>query len=340
MRKIILAIGIMFLILACNVNIPALSQVLRSSTATPPLAVVVPTFAAPTIGPSSQDPSQLQPFVPGLTVVITPTTAATQVIAPTVSAPTQRSSQSPSPAPTQAATIAPPRSPAPPAPIQPPALAPTQPPVSPTQVPTQSAADGAVYDNFNDAKFNGTINPDLWLFPGSSPTCSDTLAGQFFVRQENGALAIDIRCGGLPYGLEIRNGKRPIEKMRFFESRIKLTKGSSDVSGKFSMQVAGDMAGSNWSTSCQIQLPSGAAPLMICNNMPGVTLNYDTYYKVRIEINPNMVEVSYFLDDKPLGKYVPENYRMIGSFTPGFSAMNLGGGALGTIYIDDVRVSP
>jgi len=65
-----------------------------------------------------------------------------------------------------------------------------------------------------------------------------------------------------------------------------------------------------------------------------VPIEFDTWYSVRIEYDPMMPEIRYFLDDELIGQHVPKN-------PPGYVAINMGAYKYSTgdqfeIYVDEV----
>jgi hypothetical protein len=253
---------------------------------------------------------------------------------------------------TQVPVVTLPTLPPPPVAIQPtlpplpaekqPAL-PTLPPLpAATTVPAQPSTPAAeIYDNFDNAAFEDQLNGDLWIAAAGGGACPGKSASQTLARQIKGELVIDVACPGPPYVIRVRKGERPLEKMRYFEARVKIATTGLDTSGRFWMEIAGNNQGSNWSVQCFIEMGSGASAVELgCPDTPLARLNRDQYYKIRMEMNPDSGAVSFYLDGELRGKYQHPTAKYLNNLTPAIGAMNYGPAAMSTIYVDDVRINP
>ncbi|MBI5651255.1 MAG: hypothetical protein HZC40_12560 [Chloroflexi bacterium] len=260
--------------------------------------------------------------------------------------------------------------PAPAQPTQPPAQPSAQPPAQPTQPPAQPSAqppaatkppvavatqapvvvatqlpapvsDLPLYDGFDNAAFENSINPSLWKTPGDVGRCPGGQVSVFEYKQKSGALNIDSLCAAFPLVIETREGGR--KTLKAYEVTLKLApNASAKASAQVFIQIAGDERGNNWKTSCTIDAGIGGAPKLGCGapgyGTPGTDLKFDTWYRLRIEMDDTLT-ISYFLDNTLLGKYKPATAALIGNFTPGFGMQNVGGsGAFGTVLIDAMRI--
>ena len=133
--------------------------------------------------------------------------------------------------------------------------------------------------------------------------------------------------------------------MQLFELRLKIGSNQTDAVGKFWMQI-NESAGQNWRTQCVISFTSGANPQLKCDVQGGeyntnfVALKYDTWYNIRMALDPSSMEFSYSLDGQQIGNVVPPRSNTLLAFTPGIGIANQGKGALNIVYIDYARISP
>jgi hypothetical protein len=261
----------------------------------------------------------------------TPTTVVRVITA--TPAPAQPTAQPPAPQPTQ-----PPAQPTTQPPAQPPAA--TKPPVAIATQPPAPVSDLPLYDGFDNAAFENSINPSLWKTPGDVGRCPGGQVSVFEYKQKSGALNIDSLCAAFPLVIETREGGR--KTLKAYEVTLKLApNASAKASAQVFIQIAGDERGNNWKTSCTIDAGIGGAPKLGCGapgyGTPGADLKFDTWYRLRIEMDDTLT-ISYFLDNTLLGKYKPATAALIGNFTPGFGMQNVGGsGAFGTVFMDAVR---
>ncbi|NJN97273.1 MAG: hypothetical protein HC875_25905, partial [Anaerolineales bacterium] len=73
----------------------------------------------------------------------------------------------------------------------------------------------------------------------------------------------------------------------------------------------------------------------------GPAVDYDTWHTVRIEMNPESGELTFFADDQPIGTHTPEEIEPLK--TAQFNAelqLYLEDGSLVTGYFDDIQIGP
>ena len=208
----------------------------------------------------------------------------------------------------------------------------------------------ALYDDFNNPAFDGSYNPLRWQFWGDR--------NYFTARQQGGALMITntpstpANVGlDLPLAMPLERTLRQVQR---FQARMKLSSGTSGTGAK--IQIMHDVNGRFWWTQCALHT-YGSSPGFGCditNKTPenkqveyGVSwptpLNFDTWYTARIEIDPNTVEVCFYLDNNLLGCHTPNDAAALKTATnlvPRIGSWNGNAGATGTRYFDDVYITP
>lgn len=309
MPRIVLLALIAFTLLGCEV-----ASLLGQAGATPTAMVVIVTATpAPVSIATSPAPSPiftLPPRTPSPVIAV-----ATPVPSPLI------------------VVATPPASPAIVVSTVSPTRAPTQPPVSTSNLP--------LYDGFDNAAFDNALNPTLWTLPNDLGTCRGTANPVAVAKQKNSLLTFESGCPSQPYIVEIKPRARAVVKA--FEASFKLDKNANVAAGgRTWLEIAGDEAGSNWKTECIIEAGiGGGAPKLGCGapgyGTPGVDLKLDTWYRVRIEMDDSLT-LSYFVDDRALGKYKPVTAQLLRNFTPAIGIQNFGAGTFGPVYVDQVRL--
>ena len=207
-----------------------------------------------------------------------------------------------------------------------------------------------LYDDFNNTAFDGFYNPIKWRFWGDE---------NYFSAQQQGGVLVITNTPSTPanVGLDLPLAmplERTLSQVQRFQARMKLSSGTSGTGAK--IQIMSDVNGSGWWTQCGLNA-YGSSPGFGCditNYTPGnyqaeygvswpTSLNFDTWYTARIEINPNTVQVCFYLDNNPLGCHVPSNANALktyNNFIPRIGSWNGNAGATGTRYFDDVYITP
>jgi hypothetical protein len=207
-----------------------------------------------------------------------------------------------------------------------------------------------LYDDFNNTAFDGFYNPIKWRFWGDE---------NYFSAQQQGGVLVITNTPSTPanVGLDLPLAmplERTLSQVQRFQARMKLSSGTSGTGAK--IQIMSDVNGSGWWTQCGLNA-YGSSPGFGCditNYTPGnyqaeygvswpTSLNFDTWYTARIEINPNTVQVCFYLDNNPLGCHVPSNANALktyNNFIPRIGSWNGNAGATGTRYFDDVSITP
>ena len=149
----------------------------------------------------------------------------------------------------------------------------------------------------------------------------------------------------------------PPVAFNYTETPVKV---SSDRSGGGSavwIHFGGKAAGyADWYTECGLQGRPGDTAYAHCQiaqsqgdnwndeyQTPGIPVNYDTWYTLRIETNPATANMQFFLDNTLLGNHTPKDAAALlsaNALSPRLAALNFDQGGKSTRYVDDVRITP
>ena len=195
-------------------------------------------------------------------------------------------------------------------------------------------ADPALYDDFNDPAFDGKWNAELWTNSDDTP-----------VKQEGGVLVISRQSGR--GGLDVSRPRAwTIDQIGFIEAELKL---DSDIEasewGDVYVGTTGLLDESQWWAVCYILGKQGGqgSATAGCNasNYEGnsISVPYDSWHTVRLEINPDTAVMSFFIDGQQIDSFVPAEPEVLGNaaFNVFVGVWSLGGGLV-TGYVDDVRI--
>ncbi|HEY4723185.1 MAG TPA: hypothetical protein VII92_15125, partial [Anaerolineae bacterium] len=172
-----------------------------------------------------------------------------------------------------------------------------------------------LYDDFNNPIFNGTYDSSKWSYSG--------LLGYFTVKQQSNALVFTNTNLPGPTGADmimLQPGQRTLRQLQQFEARLKVS--SAHVGGYafVKLQIWSDnIAGHGWFTQCRLGASSpGSQPQFLCDvvNYSGGTMNfeytssgvaasYDTWYTARIEADPSIAQLRFYLNGSLVGTYTP-----------------------------------
>jgi hypothetical protein len=230
---------------------------------------------------------------------------------------------------------------APPTPASTATLRPTStPPLIATAAPAPAVAVNPIlYDDFNNPAHDGSYNQSLWA--ASNPDAGDT-------RQEDGVLKVVF--GGLPNnetGLTAREYDNfKLTGPTFFETRLM----SDDVKGNYHVWLVLESDLETQDFSDCIYRGDIVGPEIHCNLSfaqdpvyisPKVPTEFGAWHTVRIEVAPEPMTFTYYVDGQMIGDYnAPNadalrdaNFRLkVGVWGPGEETF--------TGYIDDVRIGP
>jgi hypothetical protein len=226
----------------------------------------------------------------------------------------------------------------------PPTATPTpRPTQTPTSIPSPTAtvdADPTVYDNFNNPAFDGRWNTGLWY---RSSDGDSTL-----IEQRDGFLTISRQ---LPKNAGLNSSRNgTIDEIAFVEAKIKLDSNiQTPEGGTIGIGIQGYVDG-DWSLNCSIfGRQQDVAGWASCDTSEGYyesspngfKVAYDSWHSVRIEMNPDTAEITFYVDDQPIGSTVPANPEEFKNapFQVKLRAWSADGGLV-TGYIDDIRIGP
>jgi len=170
-----------------------------------------------------------------------------------------------------------------------------------------------LYDDFEDIAYDGGYSPALWRQAGHSA---------FEMVQQGGRLVITNSAmlannGG---SLELlRPYRRTLDQCQEFEAALML--GSDLTGGWTSVQISTqtpDVGGHGWYTLCYLGASVDNKPSLTCEIRTWVgsehsteyytgkwDLEFDTWYRARIEMDPATARVSFYMDDVLLDSHVP-----------------------------------
>lgn len=213
----------------------------------------------------------------------------------------------------------------------------------------------AIYDDFNNAGFNGFYNPLKWRLMGDTQ--------HFGARQQAGTLIITNTTGtpagtGLDLPLTMPP-ERQLRQVQRFQARLKLGSGTAGTGANIQI-MSDDLDGRVWWTQCSLNAYDGSRPSFgcnvtrctggqgsPCNQEYGVvwpsSLAFETWYTARIEIDPNTAQVCFYLNNNRLGCHVPNDANALKTATnlsPRVGSRNGRAGATGVRYFDDVYITP
>lgn len=203
-------------------------------------------------------------------------------------------------------------------------------PSLPTDIkPTPTQKVSTIYDNFDDATYNGSWNNLLWARGQGS-------SGSTSAIQQNGALEFSDTNNTVGEGLILNlvNWQEP--KFRFFEAKIKVHYVSGS-NGNISLDAFSSALPSGWSEINISPTSSGAVICVLVNNKGVVTkkVNNDRWYVLRIEYDESKNELNYYLDGEQIASYAIT--QKVSKITPGIQLWHPRGDSV-TGYIDYVSI--
>lgn len=223
-----------------------------------------------------------------------------------------------------------------------PTVTPTSPPIStpsPTPEPTATIdADPTVYDNFNNPAYNGSFNRNQWII------FNDEM-GQ--VTQQHGVLRVLYESARQQNGVGLRaaNYAGSIQVPTFFEAKLRMEEPRQE--GWVYLFVGLDLSTSDFS-DCTLAYGDSLNGWIGCGYVyqddssfrpDGWEADYGIWHTVRIEIDPDTMTFTYYINGLLFGSYTSPHAEVlrdamfnldIGVHAP--SGRPLVG------YIDDVRI--
>jgi WD40 repeat protein len=218
-------------------------------------------------------------------------------------------------------------------------LPPTPTPLSPWEpFPTP-----ALYDDFHAAEIDGA----KWTVanPGSLQN--------FELAIEEDALKIATR-GGVIGNLELRAGDfRPVQDIQVYEARLRVSRQGSSGFAFVAIQFGAGLQDYNWFTQCRLGNSVSVEVTFVCDvarDLGGygivfateaIPAQFDQWYLARIEIDPELGALQYYLDGERIAMFVPEERQELISDKTGYLAriVEFSEGGQLVAFVDDVRIS-
>jgi hypothetical protein len=227
------------------------------------------------------------------------------------------------------------------------AISPTQARSNETQEsrPSTVAVASDLYDDFNDQKYDGSLDQVRWVPFGEK-------FGQIY--QENGNLVIShkVSAENDKIGLDARAYRQYVfSAPTFFETALLLEnpqQSNSAQRANVSMGLFSDSASAQY-TLCLLEQSNEQLQFICVFNVGGSdeTLfntgyglaEYNQWYTFRIEVYPTTMEFSYLINNQNVGTYKPDDVEELRSANYEFS-LGINGFHSGTLIgrIDDVKI--
>jgi len=212
--------------------------------------------------------------------------------------------------------------------------------------------DPLLYDDFNDATWDGMHDPAKWQFGGDTST-------QF--RQQSGALVVTNSSTSNPSSGNLVAQRPRLHRWQQVQQAQARLKMSSDRTGGWSpigiALTADETNGHTWFASCRLganasmsQASFGCSVFISQGNSypseyetPGVSVDYNTWHIARIEIDPNTANVQFYLDNTLIGSHIPTDATALLASDQVQMRITVWGAdssSSATRYVDDVRITP
>ncbi|MFN4294885.1 MAG: PKD domain-containing protein, partial [Thermoflexales bacterium] len=203
----------------------------------------------------------------------------------------------------------------------------------------------ALYDNFNYAGFNGHYNPLKWRFRGNG--------NYFSMNQQNGVMVLTT-TGNAPAERDTvlvasMPLYRTLSQVQRFQAKLMFSASTAGWAPKIQI-MAEDIGtpGRYWWTSCNLFVHGfGCSIASSTGHEWGVSAPFTVYpnqwYEARIEINPATAQICFYVNNTLLGCRVPNDaaaLKTATTFTARIGAWNGQANPTGTLYFDDVYLTP
>lgn len=219
--------------------------------------------------------------------------------------------------------------------------------LAPTETfPATSPTTPPLYDDFSDPAYDSRFNPAKWQ-PELDESCQVTQQAGILVF-ENTRLSSAVGCNlivSLPEQVAVGD-------LGVFEARLQI---SSDHNGEYLNQGltfwTDESPGGEWYAFCGLSA-SGETPEALFEAVDWATgqnydieqtapAAYDRWYTFRLEANPETMALDCYVDNTRLGSVVPAEADVLSkaNFQRALTAWR-DAGAVGTTYVDEVRIPP
>jgi hypothetical protein len=209
-----------------------------------------------------------------------------------------------------------------------------------------------LYDDFDDTTYDGSYDPALWSFSGAEDV--------FQAQQQAGVMLFTNGPGISASGADLVTRQPPLrtwQQVQYFEGKLKV---SSDRAGDWSsVQLyisSSDIAGRGWFTQCYV----GGRPIDTRGRFgcevaaqegsqfpreyeKSTFINFDTWYRVRIEADPATGALRFFLNDALFGAHTPADAAALvtaRNLRASVGVWNNAANAFSTRYADDILLTP
>lgn len=204
------------------------------------------------------------------------------------------------------------------------------------------------YDDFKNTSYDGSFNTSLWSKAGDN-----TLN----VSQQNGALTFvttNAKRGGENVLLMKKPSVRSIDSIQFFEARLKVDEFQKGFSFAKIQIMAENINGYTWNTQCGLGWDGGTSFICIVDHFDssGRTEEYrsdvvktklNTWYTVRIEIDPMTATNHFYLDGVEIGTFTPKDANKLttaNNFVPRVGVWDESTDSIFKYEITDVWITP
>jgi hypothetical protein len=209
----------------------------------------------------------------------------------------------------------------------------TEPP--PTTV--DDTTSSGIYDNFDNSAYDGNFNTALWRVYYSTSGSAE---------QRNGTMGFSGETELLAKKFDFAKISQP----SFFQSKLMFGLGQSGGSPgnnvHLKLSATTEQGEFIWFTECNIHYVSDSQAESDCwsadkqslhvYGSQKTLLNFRTWYTVRMEVNPDTMTFSYYLDGKDVGSQIPTDASLLKNarFT---LVIGITGLDTETAYVDDVQ---
>jgi PKD repeat protein/uncharacterized protein YjiK len=218
----------------------------------------------------------------------------------------------------------------------------------------------ALYDDFNNPAYDGVLNPLKWQLDNST----------YITAKQQGGMLVFTNTTTIPANqgyyafLTQPNLMHTARQLQQFELRMKL---SSDHTGGYTSVypyiISWDMGGYSWYTQCGLGAGLGwTQPGFFCevdqnrsgswvqerfvyggSVVAGIPIYYDTWYTVKMSLNPSTGELKYYLNGTLIDTYLPQDaakLTTVANLVAQVGVWNSEANSYATRYVDDVKITP
>jgi hypothetical protein len=186
---------------------------------------------------------------------------------------------------------------------------------------TNTVSDG-VYDTFDNKSLDGKWDDKIWTEFG---TISQ-------IEQRDGVLMLSRETDSFG-GLVAYKQKWHWSQIDYLESKIMLSSNIQTKDGDIGVEINTTINGDLWFAKCAIRGVQGEnSALILCDtadkfSIEPIEVSYDTWHVVKLDIDNDNPSITFIIDGKNAGKYIPQNPE--GFKFPEFSLMVDGWSSVG-----------